>query len=384
METCVEEKYDIRNILAQGGFAQVYIAVHKKTGTHVAIKQIPKQKFNDENEAERIKSEIRIHSNINHPFIVEVYEVIETEKFAYIVMELAKNGSLTNYLSANGHVIEREACRIFAQIVVAIRYLHTKCRIAHRDIKLDNILVDSHNNIRLSDFGLSRAFSSDKLFETLCGSLCYAAPEIMSGRKYDFSADIWALGVCLYALVTGKMPFYDMNITKLGMKIVYTEPDFPSDLSDNLSDLLSKLLAKDPKDRLTIEEIYQHPWLTHELKLAEFYVKNCSIDTAKLESQLASIGISVESTRDANEKGIINEDTVIFRMIKKRVQLQPPERRRNYLRMDRNGSCPNKVILPPLFMEDSRCQIRKSLQTNGNGHVICSQRKKTLTKIILS
>lgn len=258
------EEYSDFEEIGSGGFATVFSAVHKPTSRTVAIKRVSKELLTGKYEAKNFKREIEIMKKVDHPFIAHFYDFIETPHHYYIVMEYCKNGTLLNRINSNGQLPIVEIKRIFAQIISALNYLHNTLKIAHRDLKLENILFDDNYNIRLIDFGLSCQETKDKQpFKTLCGSFPYAAPEIFKQIPYTYELDIWSLGVCIYASAAGCLPFQDQNTSHLAAKIMNEEPWYPFSFTPELTDLLKKMLKKDMNERATMEMIIDHPFFAH-------------------------------------------------------------------------------------------------------------------------
>lgn len=157
---------------------------------------------------------------LSHPHIVRLYEVIDTPKELYLVMEYASGGEIFDYLVAHGRMKEKEARRCFRQIVDAIEYCHN-LRVIHRDLKAENLLLDSELNVKIADFGFSNQFSPGQRLNTWCGSPPYAAPELFQGKEYSGpEVDIWSLGVVLYVLVCGALPFDGSTLPKLRMRVL--------------------------------------------------------------------------------------------------------------------------------------------------------------------
>ncbi|EAY20266.1 CAMK family protein kinase [Trichomonas vaginalis G3] len=201
-------------------------------------------------------------------------------------MENLFDGSLLSYANKNGPMKEEDAAVIFSELIIALRYLHDECNIAHRDIKAENILLDENHNIRLIDFGISRIHDIEtEYMKTNCGSILYAAPEIISEKGYTKSVDIWSAGVLLYAIVVGHFPFEENNYKNLTHKIVYSNVEYPPCLSILLTDLLQKMLVKDPTQRITIKEILDHPWLKKYAVNIENLLKSTKFDEKEMESQ---------------------------------------------------------------------------------------------------
>ena len=209
---------------------------------------------------ERVAREIHILKLIRHPNIVQLYEIIETQKNCYLIMEYANGGELFDYIVANTRVKEPEACSFFQQIIAGVEYIH-QLGVVHRDLKPENLLLDEKKNIKIVDFGLSNTYSQGQLLKTACGSPCYAAPEMIAGKRYVGSnVDIWSCGVILYALICGFLPFEDPNTAKLYKKILGGEFAVPKYISLDARDLLHRVLNTDPEQRYNVDEIRQHKW----------------------------------------------------------------------------------------------------------------------------
>lgn len=277
MEECITENYEPRFKIGDGGFSKVFYANHKASGQKVAIKMISKYNHNEDGkQMERIRHEIEILKTAKHPFISELYEVIETDNFAYIIMEYLQNGTLLNCINENGPFSEEDASTIFAQLNIVLQYLQTTMKVVHRDIKAENIIFDTHYNIRLIDFGL--AVQDQSIMKTQCGSPSYASPEMIMGKPYAISSDIWSCGVVLYVMVVGHLPFEDTNMARLAQKIIYKEVEFPSNLSDQVVDLLKRMLAKVPEERISLDEIYNHPWVKEKMQYVKNKIQNFKYD----------------------------------------------------------------------------------------------------------
>lgn len=248
---------DLKQI-GSGSFASIYSAIHVKTNTPVALKISYKGERNEK--LQYIHQELVVHKSLNHPLICKYYTDIETEHLMIVVMELIEGLNLLEYVNRSGGLSIQETKKIFSQIVIVIEYLHEEHNIAHRDLKLENIMVDNYGNIRLIDFGLS---SQKRIMSTICGSVAYCAPEVLKSENYTKMADIWCLGVILYSMAFGKLPFYDNNIVKLANIICRDEPNYPMNCDPLLLDLLKKLLMKIPCYRISIEEIKNHDFMSH-------------------------------------------------------------------------------------------------------------------------
>ncbi|XP_043279982.1 serine/arginine repetitive matrix protein 2 isoform X2 [Venturia canescens] len=264
----LKQRFDIIKKLGQGTYGKVQLGINKETGQEVAIKTIKKCKIETEADLIRIRREIQIMSSVQHPNIIHIYEVFENKEKMVLVMEYAAGGELYDYLSERKVLSEQEARRIFRQISIAVFYCH-KHKICHRDLKLENILLDQIGNAKIADFGLSNVFDEQRLLNTFCGSPLYASPEIVKGTPYHGpEVDCWSLGVLLYTLVYGAMPFDGSNFKRLTRQISqsdYFEPKNPSPASPLIKDMLTKCPAR----RSDIEKICSHWWVN------EGYEQNC-------------------------------------------------------------------------------------------------------------
>ena len=207
-----------------------------------------------------MEREIKILKLIRHPNIIQLYEIIETPKQLYLIMEYAQGGELFDYIVQNQRLREREACKYLQQIIQGVEYLH-QLNVVHRDLKPENLLLDHEKNIKLVDFGLSNTYAPGATLKTACGSPCYAAPEMIAGESYfGAKVDIWSCGVILYAMVCGYLPFEDPDTAKLYKKILKGDFSIPSFVSKTGRDLIKKILNTDPDSRYTAIDIKNHPW----------------------------------------------------------------------------------------------------------------------------
>ena len=200
------------------------------------------------------------------PNIIQIYEVFENKKYYFFVMEYASGGDLLQLMKKQSKLSETTARGIFVQLLKGLKAIHSK-NILHRDIKLDNILLtelEGEHKAKICDFGVSRFIKGDEIINEQCGTPAYIAPEIIKKKGYKgFSADIWSLGVLLYAMVLGAMPFKSENIEGLHSRILERDCDISDPtVSEEVKDLLEKMLKIEPAERITLQEIYSHPWLT--------------------------------------------------------------------------------------------------------------------------
>lgn len=245
-------KYRLLKTVGKGNFAKVKLAKHIPTGKEVAIKIIDKTQLNP-GSLQKLFREVRIMKTLDHPNIVKLFQVIETEKTLYLVMEYASGGEVFDYLVLHGRMKEKEARAKFRQIVSAVQYCHQK-KIIHRDLKAENLLLDSEMNIKIADFGFSNEFIPGNKLDTFCGSPPYAAPELFQGKKYDGpEVDVWSLGVILYTLVSGSLPFDGSTLRELRERVLRGKYRIPFYMSTDCENLLKKFLVLNPARRASLE-----------------------------------------------------------------------------------------------------------------------------------
>ncbi|KAJ3415109.1 Map microtubule affinity-regulating kinase [Chytridiales sp. JEL 0842] len=273
--------YEIIKSIGEGSFATVKLANHRLTNHKAAVKVIDKERLPDDYSKRNIHREAQIMRELDHPNILQLFEVMETRRELFLVLEYAAGGEMLDYIVNHGRLREKEARKFMQQIVSALEYCHG-LGIVHRDLKAENLLLDEEGMIKISDFGLSNNYDRSKQLATCCGSPVYSAPELIEGKKYTGpEVDCWSLGVNLYAMVVGDLPFADSNLTALYdaiMKARYHLPDYISSgtftnafgpkKNANIihqiecRDLIQKLLVVNPKQRYTCAQVREHPWMT--------------------------------------------------------------------------------------------------------------------------
>lgn len=279
--------YCVEKTIGRGQFGKVKLAYHKKIpDLKVAIKIINKTKL-DEDTLRMIQREVRIMKLLNHPHIIRLYEVIETTRMLFLIMEYAEGGEVMDYIIAHGKIPEREAKRFFVQILSALKYCHSK-RCCHRDLKPENLLLDSEVNIKIIDFGLSNVFTPGSLLKTFCGSPTYASPELILRKEYFGPAvDVWSMGVVLYVLVCGYLPFDGHNFAELFNKILQAQYTIPSHVSPECAALIERMLVVDPRKRATLDEIHHHGWLNSVSQYVPALPNSAEVDDeAKIDKEI--------------------------------------------------------------------------------------------------
>ncbi|KAF9264492.1 Pkinase-domain-containing protein [Marasmius fiardii PR-910] len=263
--------YLLLQTLGEGEFGKVKLGLHCQWGEEVAVKLIRRGNVDTAVRMSKVEREIEVLRTLKHPNIVRLYDVIETDKYIGIVIEYASGGELFDHILAHRYLKERDAAKLFSQLISGVWYIHQK-KIVHRDLKLENLLLDRHRNVIITDFGFANRFEhrADDLMQTSCGSPCYAAPELVisEGLYVGSAVDIWSCGVILYAMLAGYLPFDDDpanpdgdNINLLYKYIVNTPLSFPDYISESARDLLSIMLVPDPGRRASLDLVMKHPWL---------------------------------------------------------------------------------------------------------------------------
>jgi len=292
----ITEEYEMLEVIGTGHFAKVRKGRHRKTGQLVAVKIITKPA---PHKMKMLKAEVDIMTKLDHPNVVSLYRVVDTETKLYLVMELLTGGELFDRIVAKGHYSESDARTLSITIVQTMAYLHSQ-GVAHRDLKPENVLLATPEEdaaIKITDFGLSRLIDPQSLMTTACGTPGYVAPEVITHEAYSTQIDMWSVGVIVYILLCGFPPFYGENDAQMFRKIRAAQYKFLSPYWDNISadakDFVAKLLVVDPNVRMTAKQALQHKWLVG----TNVSTRNLfGGGDGSLEAQLA--GMAMESARD--------------------------------------------------------------------------------------
>lgn len=315
--------FKFENQIGAGSFANVYSAIHLQTGLRVCIKVFDKTETSEDT----FMNEVHVFEKLAHPCIVSLDTYFQDHDYYYIVMEHARGDTLLNFINSAEGSIKLSVIRyVSAQLISVMYYLHNVVKIAHRDIKLENIIIDSSFNIKLIDFGLSKELNTDgSLLTTICGSEAYIAPELVNMKEYSNSADIWSVGVVIYALSVGALPFYDDNTDRMYHMIKYQEPFFPGTINKDLQYFLNLLLTKDQEKRPSAAELFNIKFIADSLDkriLSDSFYKNYTW-SARLSgparyfysSELEKLGYKFNDTYEKILKGINDESTAALKII---------------------------------------------------------------------
>lgn len=256
------QHYRLQRTIGDGTSASVHRATNILTKEPVAVKVIQK-KMLERDSANRVANELKAWRQLKHPNICQLYEVYSTPTTLYFVCELAENGDLLEFINHHGFFKEKQAHRVFAQVLSAVEHCHLR-GIVHRDMKLENILIDKAGNAKLTDFGFAGFFDPDEYnpLHEWCGSPPYAAPEIFLGSPYSGpEIDVWSLGVVLFAMCTGTLPFLGDNFELLMAQVLEGKFEVPFFVTMGCENLIRQMVCLDIKSRTTITEIKKHSWL---------------------------------------------------------------------------------------------------------------------------
>uniref|UniRef100_A0A8D2JFL6 Serine/threonine-protein kinase PLK4 n=1 Tax=Varanus komodoensis TaxID=61221 RepID=A0A8D2JFL6_VARKO len=260
--------FKVGNLLGKGSFAGVYRAISLKTGLEVAIKMIDKKAMHKVGMVQRVQNEVKIHCQLKHPSVLELYNYFEDSNYVYLILEMCHNGEMSRYLKNRKNRFSEEEVRHFMhQIITGMLYLHSH-GILHRDLTLSNLLLTNNMNIKIADFGLATQLKMPyEKHYTMCGTPNYISPEIATRSAHGLESDVWSLGCMFFTLLAGKPPFDTDTVKNTLNKVVLADYEMPMFLSEEAQDLICQLLRKNPADRLSLSSVLDHPFMS-KCKLA--------------------------------------------------------------------------------------------------------------------
>ena len=339
--------YVLGKSIGEGTFGKVKVGKHIHTGEKVAIKILDKSKMVEEEDINRVQKEILILKKLKHKNIIQLYEIIQTKKNIYLIMDFAEGGELFDYISMKKRLPEIEACKFLQEIINGLEYLHQQ-NYVHRDLKPENLLLDYKKSVKISDFGLSSFYSNDKLLTTPCGTPSYAPPEMLKGEEYHgLFSDIWSCGIILYAMLVGYLPFSEENDDIVCQKIIQGYFEIPDFVSPLAADLIRRILNIDPVKRYDLDQIKSHSWFRIQTPnicpgiIIGYH--NLPIDTYIL-SKLSDYSFVVEAARDNLINNKFNQATATYYLMlrkfiregAKSISDQSSQTFLNYIKDERN------------------------------------------------
>ena len=314
MSNYIIGNYKILKKIGKGSFSNVFKA-HKLDDENefYAIKIISLKNLSDKI-IDNVKKEINIMLKINHENIIKLHETIVTQKYIYLIMDFCDGGDLYKFIKKNGKLTEEESKKYFLEISKGLYFLYSN-NLIHRDLKPHNILITSKNILKICDFGFVKESNENMLYDTLCGSPIYMAPEILKYKKYDSKVDLWSMGIILFEMLTSKPPFIGVNHIDLIRVIDSTELTIPDNItiSNDCNDLLKSLIVVDPNFRISFDNFFKHSFFDNynfnsiekfTITPIENYIKT---DNAYSEIEIVlNYNIYLESIyRSASEVGYI-------------------------------------------------------------------------------
>ena len=370
------ENYKFIKTIGVGTFGKVKLSIHLPTKEYVAIKILEKSKVIAQMGLERIEREIEFLKILNHPNIIQIYEVIDAPKNFYIVMEYASGGELFHYIVRKKRLDEKEASFFFTQLIFGIRKIQKK-KICHRDIKPENLLLTEKRIIKIIDFGLSKQYKDT--LSSQSGSPCYAAPEMIKGNEYSgLMIDIWACGINLYAMICGYLPFDDKDNNVVFDKILQGNVVFPDEtivhVSNEAKDLILKILTPDPSKRIKIDEILNHPFMksgiqeyNEAMRPNYNYQDNIIIDYMVNKLKYSNKNRYISNLMKTNK---FNNITTTYKLIKKKIIEGRFDF--NYKDKEKNNN---------MLIKKNLQNIRVNLRRNKNLNDISNNNKRSRTSI---
>uniref|UniRef100_I3N028 Serine/threonine-protein kinase PLK4 n=1 Tax=Ictidomys tridecemlineatus TaxID=43179 RepID=I3N028_ICTTR len=304
MASCIGEKiedFKVGNLLGKGSFAGVYRAESIHTGLEVAIKMIDKKAMYKAGMVQRVQNEVKIHCQLKHPSILELYNYFEDNNYVYLVLEMCHNGEMNRYLKNRRKPFsENEARHFMHQIITGMLYLHSH-GILHRDLTLSNLLLTRNMNIKIADFGLATQLTMPhEKHYTLCGTPNYISPEIATRSAHGLESDVWSLGCMFYTLLIGRPPFDTDTVKNTLNKVVLADYEMPTFLSREAKDLIHQLLRRNPADRLSLSSILDHPFMSRNSSTKS---KDLGTVEDSIDSGHATISTAVTASSSTSVSG---------------------------------------------------------------------------------
>ena len=316
--------YKLGEEIGSGAFGKVILGIHIITGEKVAIKILDKFILSQTPEDyELVRQELNILKIVKHKYIVQLYEILETPQHIFIIMEYCEGQDIMDYILTRNRLSEDESLKYFQQLINALFYLHSQ-NITHRDIKIDNLLLDRNLDLKLIDFGLSTRYGDDRLLNQPCGTVVYAAPEVLDCREYHgMLADVWSSGIVLFGMLSGFLPFGDPDDEVNKKLVLKGKIEMPKFFSREVTDLLKHMLDVNPLTRYTLEEIMAHPWFNkNKFKLIPgitIGINKIPIDE-KIVNLCVTYNVDKNKVRDSVLNNKFNTETTLYYLLVKKLK----------------------------------------------------------------
>ena len=314
--------YRLGEEIGSGAFGKVILGLHIITGEKVAIKILNKIILSETPEDyELVKQELSILKIVKHKYIVQLYEILETAQHIFIIMEYCEGQDIMDYILTRGHLSENESLKYFQQLINALYYLHSQ-NITHRDIKIDNLLLDRNLDLKLIDFGLSTKYRDDCLLNQPCGTVVYAAPEVLDCKEYHgMLADVWSSGIVLFGMMSGFLPFGDPDDEVNKKLVLQGNIEIPKFFSREATDLLKHMLDINPLKRYTLEEIMIHPWFNKK-KFDLIPGIIIGINKIPVDEKIVNLCVTYNADKNKVRNSVINnkfnsESALYYLLVKK-------------------------------------------------------------------
>ncbi|CAN6166236.1 unnamed protein product [Urochloa humidicola] len=374
-------RYELVSMKGQGSFAEVWEARHLRTGHRVAIKIISNNIVCNTKKV-KVEREIGMMRLLRrHPHIARFYEAIRAADHTYVVMELAASGELYDHVAVRERLPEDEARGIFRQLAAGVAFCH-RSMVVHRDLKMENVLLDAQGHVKIADFGFSKLFSYHKLQKRRCGSPEYAAPELLQGRPYvGPEVDVWSCGIILYGMLCGRLPFDGADISDLARNIKRGEFRVPSWVSDDARDLIASMLIMRPSKRATMAEVAAHRWLHQpaaDMMMAPYYRQlpagvlqhhqQPDIDAATVELLVTRHGFDRNALLEClgSDAESESEEAVAYQLVLSHQQYYPQHHQQQQLVVGGGDECPmRRVLFHHAFFGDGDNVVRSSQGRQG-------------------
>ncbi|CAI5448427.1 unnamed protein product [Caenorhabditis angaria] len=277
------DDFEVGRPLGKGKFGNVFISREKKTKRIVALKVLFKSQLLSLGVSHQLRREIEIQYHLRHPNILGLFGYFHDEKRVFVMLDYASRGELFNFLQTQqGHRIDEPlAAKFVRQLSEALKYCHSK-GVIHRDVKPENLLLDAKLNLKLADFGWSVVADHSKR-NTLCGTMDYLAPEMVSNEPHNYSVDIWAVGILTFEMLAGYAPFAQHSSEALIARIKDCKVTYPSTITELPKSLIAAIIKREPSDRLPLQQVISHPWIVQMQQFEENSVKSylAKIEEAK-------------------------------------------------------------------------------------------------------